>query len=254
MQLILSLTPREAQQLSRLPKSPALAAYRIGSGSHLLKDTVSAPFRGGWLSLSDQDAPRIDEPAQLADAIVRECIRCGFSGVILEFSRLLNRDRLCFVRTLQQSLAARQKTLLVPETAAVSGAVVLINTAVSGGSLAEHLQEEAARYPRIGLDLQRLRMDFPLPCRSGEGRRLSAEELEQLRRQYQPSVFFSRDLCARYFTYSAQGETHFVLFDDGETLTRKLRLGQQLGIPYALFLYPEVEDLIETLFPQKESR
>ena len=35
-----------------------------------------------------------------------------------------------------------------------------------------------------------------------------------------PSVFFSHELCAKYFTYQRDGRAHFVLFDDADTIRR----------------------------------
>ena len=76
----------------------------------------------------------------------------------------------------------------------------------------------------------------------------SGLELQDLLDRESPSVFFSQDLCARYFTLTRQGQTHFVLFDDARTLRRKLDLARQLGIRDALVMLPEVEDLLEPLF------
>ena len=44
-------------------------------------------------------------------------------------------------------------------------------------------------------------------------------------------MFFSNDLCARYFTYmSRENGAHFVLFDDGDTLRRKMDVARQAGV------------------------
>ena len=61
-------------------------------------------------------------------------------------------------------------------------------------------------------------------------------------------MFFSQDLCARYFTYTRDGETHFVLFDGAETLQQKLRAGSATGFSAAFLMYPEVRDLLPRLF------
>ena len=127
---------------------------------------------------------------------------------------------------------------------------MLLNSAVSGGDLGQYLREGKQRWRQAALDLQRLRMDFPLPCPSGQGTPLSAEALAALLRE-EPAVFFSQALCARYFTYRKGGETRFVLFDDAETLRRKLRIARESGIPDALCVYPEVQDLLPRLFPGK---
>ena len=43
-------------------------------------------------------------------------------------------------------------------------------------------------------------MDFPLPCPSGCGTPLTREELLALREKHPSSVYFSRELMAKYFT------------------------------------------------------
>lgn len=74
---------------------------------------------------------------------------------------------------------------------------------------------------RLALDLERVMMDFPLPCPSGCGTPLTREELLALREKHPSSVYFSRELMAKYFTYSAGNGTHFVLFDDARDLAAK---------------------------------
>ena len=136
--------------------------------------------------------------------------------------------------------------------ASVHGAVSLVCTALSGGSFLQYLQEAARARGGAGnlaLDVQRLRMDFLLPAETGEGRPLSQQEFQALVDRESPAVFFSQDLCARYFTYTRDGETHFVLFDDADTLQQKLRAGSSLGFSAAFLMYPEVRDLLPRLFP-----
>ena len=69
--------------------------------------------------------------------------------------------------------------------------------------------------------------------------------LLSLRQKHHSSVYFSRELMANYFTYSAERGTHFVLFDDEETLRQKVSLAQRLGIPSAFVMYPEIADLLQ---------
>ena len=111
------------------------------------------------------------------------------------------------------------------------------------------LEETACRYgaERLALDLERVMMDFPLPCPSGCGTPLTREELLALREKHPSSVYFSRELMAKYFTYSAGSGTHFVLFDDAETLRQKVKLAQNLGIQTAFLMFPEMSDLVPEL-------
>ena len=80
---------------------------------------------------------------------------------------------------------------------------------------------------------------------------MAGEELADLLERRQPAVFYSGDLCARYFTTTENGESRFVLFDDAGTLRRKVQLGQEMGIGMGLLVYPETEDLLPELFGQR---
>ena len=251
MQIYLAVTPSEAQEAARFRCSLAHVAYCIGPDSTLLRQNLLLQTRGGLLSVTDRDAPFIASPEQLAAAALRECGRRGYGGVLLDFEQPPAPDRLAFAQALAKRLAPRP--LYVPEGyASVPGAVSLVCTALSGGSFVQYLQETAAARGGPGtlaLDVQRLRMDFPLPARSGEGSPLSQQEFQALLDRESPAVFFSQDLCARYFTYTREGETHFVLFDDAETLQQKLRAGSAMGFSAAFLMYPEVRDLLPRLFP-----
>ena len=90
-------------------------------------------------------------------------------------------------------------------------------------------------------------MDFRLPARTGEGLPLTASEFQALLDRERPAVFFSQDLCARYFTYTREGGTHFVLFDDAGTLKQKLKIGGSIGFSAAFFMWPEVRDIAAQL-------
>ncbi len=245
--MILAAGPADFPEAAAYCRIPAHMNYRIGNGSVLLR-CAPPRLKGGLLAVSDKGAPPIDHPETLCAAVLRECGRQSFRGVLLDFEEPPQRDRFLFARQLETSLTAQRKELYLPETYAIpsSPAIVLINTAVSGGNYEERLREAAAcrgGASRLALDVQRLRMDFTLPAPSGEGTPLSAEDFRRLTEQEQPSVFFSPDLCARYFTYARDGKAHFVLFDDAETVRRKVKMGASLGCSAAVFLWPEIRDI-----------
>jgi len=246
LQFVLAATPSDAPEAAKYCRTLAYVAYRIGPSSTLLRQN---PLRakGGLLSVSDREAPLIENPEALCAAVLRECGRWGFSGAVLDFEESPRRDRMDFAKTLGQVLREQKKTLYLPESyAAAEQAVVLVCTALSGGNFTQRLQEARAA-GCLALDVQRLRMDFTLPAPSGEGEPLTAEELRRLMEQEQPTVFFSQDLCARYFTYARGGQAHFVLFDDAETMNRKVKIGAGLGFTTAFFMWPEVKDIVGTL-------
>ena len=191
---LLTLTPRQLPALRGWRATPALLAYRLGAGPHLLRAEGAVPPRGALMVVGDQGYDRLD------------------------------------------GLFARHAlALYVPEgyAPAAPHGRVMIPSALSGGSLELRLEEAGERYgpERLVLALELRREDFPLPSPSGGGRPLSREELEGMRRRLSPSVFFSRELCARYFTYmDGEGAPHFVLFDDGDTLARKVEVARRAGV------------------------
>ena len=257
MQIFLAVTPGEAQAAAKYHRTPAHVAYRIGPGSTLLRANLLLQTRGGLLCVGDCGAPVIEDPAALCQAVLRECGRRGYQGVLLDFESAPQKDRTAFIQQLEGCLTAHRLPLYLPEhyTPPQAKAVPLICTALSGGNFKQRLREAADQWGgagRLALDVQRLRMDFRLPAPTGEGEPLSREHFETLFQRESPSVFFSPDLCARYFTYSQNGETHFVLFDDAETLRQKLRIGSSMGFSAAFFMWPEVADIADALFGQKQ--
>ena len=253
MQIYLTASPGEAQRAMSFRYPLAHAAYRIGPGSTLLRQSLLLQSRGGLLSVSDRDAPPVEDPEALCAAMLRECGRRGYQGVLLDFEGHPREDLRRFARRLGELLAESRRTLYLPEPFLERGmrAAALIGTAVSGGSFADYLRESAQRLggaSRMALDVERLRMDFRLPAPSGRGEPLTAQALAALMERESPQIFFSQDLCARYFTYTREGQAHFVLFDDAGTLRQKLQTGTALGCSAAFFLWQEIEDLAGELF------
>lgn len=249
MPLYLAASPERLETARAATLRLAHVAYRLGAGSRLLAAPLPAALRGGLMLLSDWDCPPVEEPGRLAGQIVQVCHQRRYAGVVLDWEEPPAADRWALLRELGPLLQRCGRRLLVPEHYAGPESVVLLCTAISGGTLRQRLEQAVAQYgpEHLALDLQRLVMDFPLPSPSGQGRPLSLTELSQLRRGQ--NVFYSDGLCARYFTRSGpDGTTHMVLFDDAQTLRRKLALGRSLGIRDALVMLPEVEDLLRELF------
>lgn len=247
MELFLAADTPHLSQAMAVTCRIAHMSYRLGPEGQLLTAPLPPTLRGGLLMLSDEGGAWPKGPEALTEAIRRECLRRHFSGVVLDVGPEMPE---CFPAALEGALSACGRRLYLPETLAghTKEGVALVCTALSGGSLRELLAEAVSRWGpgRTALDLQRLQMDFPLPCPTGEGRPLRREDLEALLPGR--AVYFSGDLCARYFTHRQEGQVHFTLFDDGDTLRRKIRLGEELGIGTGFFMLPEVEDLLEKLF------
>jgi hypothetical protein len=171
--------------------------------------------------------------------IVRECRRHGLTGVVAGYgySSVLETMRLA------EALGRRNIRLYITEENYVSdcGARVLISTAISGGNLRNRLGEAAKRFglSRLALDFERLRHVFRLPSPDGNGLALDEEEFDGLLKKADSPVVLSEELCCKYFTYSEDGETRFVLFDDIDTLKTKIELASSLGVKDGFVMYPE---------------
>lgn len=250
MQTYLAVTPDNLDAALRCTNRIAHVAYRIDREGELAFCQLPPQVKGGMMVLSDGNGCEIGDAAALCREIWRECAARGFGGVVADFEQPFSEDRCSFLNLLCGILRRNGRRLFVPETYGreVRGAMVMVCTAVSGGTLRQRLEEARGQFgERVALDLQRVRMEFPLPCPSGEGCVLARDALAQLLSE-DPAVFFSEALCAKYFVRICGCEPRFVLFDDASTLRRKLQLAQGMGIGTAFVMFPEVEDILDDLW------
>lgn len=219
---------------------PVRAVYRLGQ--RLLAAAGTSPGQGGLMLVGD--SRECGPHDVLAQDILRECLRRNYDGAVLDWYHN-GPDRGTLTALMGQIFPQYGLRLFVPERYApyAAQATVLLNTAVSGGTLKSCLQEGVRRFGpgRLALDLERLRLDFTLPLSANIRRPLTAGELRRLREG--KSVYFSEELCARYFTYRAGSENHYVLFDDAQTLRKKAALAENMGIREGFFMFPEVADI-----------
>ena len=192
------------------------------------------------------------EAGPFCQEVLRECMARGYDGILCDFEGHPLQVLAQAVRTLGELTKKRGWPLYVTEAYAPfsDSAIALIPSALSGGSLQQRLQEAVERFgaARVALAVERVAEDFFLPSPPGQGMPLTREELRQRLEERAPSVFFSSELCAHYFTYmSRQNGAHFVLFDDAGPIRKKLQVARNLGISSAVLAYPQVDDLLPEL-------
>ena len=251
MQLILAAPPEDGKAAQAHGLTLANMAYRVGGGPHLFRSNQPIPARGGLMYIDDGGFDGRGTPDAFCQEVVRECAARGFGGVVCAFDRKLPLLT-AVVEQLGPMLVRQGRSFYVSEPYGRCTATgrVLIPTALSGGSLRQRLGEAVERYGagRVALAVERTAADFFRPSPDGQGRPLTREELKARLEERSPSVFFSDELCARYFTYmNRQSGAHFVLFDDAGSIRKKLRLAEALGIDRALLCYPEVSDLMRDI-------
>lgn len=248
----ITVTPDQLREIRGLPVTPAHLAYRMGQGPHLFRTGGSSAPSGGWMVLDCRDFDGLGRPGPFCQEVIRECAARNFTGVVCDFEagRLPPLEET--VAQLGKECKRRNWALLVPEHYASCSphTQVMISSALSGGSLELRLEEAQQRFgrERVVLALQRTAEDFFLPSPTGSGRPLTQHQLHQLMEERSPSVFFSRELCARYFTYmSRDSGAHFVLFDDAQTMAKKVEIARQLSIPTILGAWSDLQDAIPAL-------
>lgn len=251
--LILTTPPDRLPQARKTGLTLGHLAYRVGRGTRLLRSGTPAALRGGLMVIDAQDFDGRGDPTPFCQEVLRECTIRGFSGVICDFEGQILPSLERILTQLDESLPRRKLTLHVPEVYGphTRNARVLIPSALSGGSLTRRLEEAVERFGgpnRITLAVERVAEDFFLPAPTGSGRPMSREELKQRLDGRGGSVFFSNELCARYFTYmSRDNGAHFILFDDASSIRKKLQVAHGLGIGQAVAALPDVDDLLEEL-------
>ena len=94
--------------------------------------------------------------------------------------------------------------------------------------------------------VQPVSQDFTLPAASPNGKTLTPTERENLLARTGSQTFFSRELCAKYFTYTdSDGRAHFVLYDDASTLEAKLAQLAGCGVQTVFALFPDAAGLLK---------
>lgn len=248
---LIPIPPQQLNELHGWDATPAHLAYRIGRGPHLFRAGSPTPLKGGVMVLGNQGFDGLGETGPFCQEVARECLARGFSGAVLDFEgRLPPLERLA--AQLDETFARRGWSLYLPESYGHCGphAKIMISSALSGGSLELRLREAGERFgrERVALALEKVAEDFFLPSPTGSGVPLSQEELEERLTRLRPSVFFSKELCARYFTYmSRENGAHFVLFDDGDTLRRKMEVARKEDIHTFLAPWAQVREHMELL-------
>lgn len=248
--LILFTPPRGLARAGALGLTSAHRCYRLGPGGRLLR-AGGGTARGGLLAVDDRGFDGRGEASFLCRQLLRECAARGFGGVVCRFeggSPLLSQT----VALLDDLTARRGLALYVPERfgSHTHKARVMISSALSGGSLKERLEESVDRFgapERVALLLEPVREQFLLPSPTGAGRALSEDELAACIRQRAPAVFFSEELCARYFTYASGSGACFVLYDDADTVGKKLSLAKRLGITRAVGELETLDGMLDDL-------
>ena len=252
-QFILVTPPNHIQAAKAYRLPLAHMAYRIGNGPHLYRAQFPAMPKGGLMMISEDNFDGQGDITAFCREVIRECQARGFTGILFDAESSPSPTLARIFSHLGEEAARRGWSFYLPEAYSnySDNARILVPSAISGGSLRQRLSDAAERYgpQRITLCIDPSAEDFFLPAPKGSGRPMSREELQQKIKATAPSLFFSHELCAHYFTYMDRSSgAHFVLFDDVGSIRKKINLAEQVGIRRFLLFYHRMDDILPELF------
>lgn len=254
-QMILATPPDRFRDAAVFGVPLAHMAYRIGTGPHLFRAKFPVLPRGGLMMIGDDGFDNRGDVQIFLREVMRECLSQNFTGIILDPSQA-PAPLLARIITLLEDLTVRRGwRFYLPEAYADYSkiATIMISSAISGGSLRGRLRDAIARYgaTRVAVVLKPISEDFYLPASTGSGTPITQEELHRRMDALSPSVFFSHDLCAHYFTYMDRNSgAHFILFDDAGSIRQKISISRKLGIQNFVLVYPEVETMLPEILQE----
>lgn len=219
-------------------------SYALGPEARLRKTALPPETRGTLMGICDQDfSPGRSDVDGFVRDVLYETQRLGYTGVLADWEGICQ-TRVAFLQRLEQALEEKQLPLFAPRPYGphLSTARLVTPCCVSGGSLEEMLREQIDAFgaQRLAMDLTPMCQAFTLPCHYAHGRTLTPEQCRALLKQYGSSLFFSREMCVKYFTFMDENKQgNYVLFDDASTLQRKMQLCRSLGITTFFLVYAD---------------
>lgn len=243
--LLIALTPSELGVKTRHTQIHNI--YRVDGALHLLRANLSSEVRTGghWLGIASHHPSPKGSVREFCGQVLREVERRGYVGVACGFSGQANLVLREVVAQLEECLPVGG--LHVPECYgdATQNAQVMVSSAISGGTLFHRMETAMTRFgkERVVMEMDCIAEDLYLPSPTGSGEGLSLDQVNALRRRVSASVFFSKELCTRYFTYqNHESGLHFVLFDDGDTVSEKIKRMEKWGLGGGILHYGQVRD------------
>lgn len=221
----------------------------IGRGGAITRLSLPAKLTDCYLGVSDLGLDGTI-PDFCAEALLHEVRQHNMRGLFADIEQVTP-SAYTLLRALDRLAHAADFPLFVPLVQAehVEHAILVAETAISGGSLDDYFDMLQTKYPtRIAATIRPVSTDFSLPAQDSEGHPLSADERRTLQQTCGAQSFFSRELCAKYFTYmDPEQKGHFVLYDDASTLEAKLNRLNARGISHIFALYPDIAALLPPL-------
>lgn len=197
--------------------------------------------RGDLLGIADRGS-KVRSPSSFAASAVSLAQSRGCDGILADFQRRALAET---VSALDENCHRCGLSFWIPVELIEHAphAICIAETAISGGSLTKRFSSLCEKYGsnRVAAQLIRACARFSIPSSTPDGEPMDFDQAESFRRQMGAVPFFSRELCAKYYTCTLDGTARFVLFDDAETLRAKQAALRAIGVTRQLVVYPDAE-------------
>ena len=255
IKIIVASPPEYTSVAARPGCAVAHMSYRIGRGFRLYRSQRAGNAKDGLMVLDVGGWTGGGPLMSLVDDVMRECFQRDFVGIVINIGTYTKPESVLSNLSKALASASRDRGLsyFVPEFLSDSGenAIVRVSASISGGTLTRHISDAVKKYgtDRIAVEVDRVCMDFALPSPLGIGQDLSVDELRSLMNSRNPVSFFSPELMTNYFTYRNDGVNRIVLYDNGESLRRKITAAENAGVNHAFLFYPRIIDVYDEIVP-----
>lgn len=203
--------------------------YRVGAEFRLLQAEVRGARRGQIMGIDTGRMIPVGDGDYFVGQVMGQMGQHGYGGLCCDFP--CGGGLTAVVEQLSLACGRGGYDFYVPEWYGQLGETskVLVSTALSGGDLEGRFRRAMELFgrQRVVMSLDCMGEDFLIPSPQGSGEKRSREEIRVLAQTEGAEVFFSKELCGRYFTYqNGEHSLRFVLYDDRGTLEEKMRLAK----------------------------
>ena len=249
MRYIVAISPSELNNTSIFSHyeniTPAHTGFVVKRDGHLYSAHRNSGVIGGLMFITFETDTRRQFYERLAGEISFVYRKKGFTGIVVNGPSNIKVDNLLGV--LYKRLT--KNIYLASEINSSSECCRIVSSAISGGTLRELLQSQIGRYglEKTAFAAELVRSDFELPAFSGTGKTLTLNETISLIEKYKTPSFYSSDLETNYFNYQTDNKAHIVLYDNSESMRKKIALAASLGISVCFLSYCDTKHIIENI-------
>ncbi len=217
----------------------------IAKGNRVLSEKNIPETPGDMMVISMKDAEEYITPA-----IYDECRRREYTSVFLDTDEPPTDKSSSVFASVSASLKRRGLSTFCPFSFAsfCPHSVPVADGAVTGGVFKDELTSLIKRHRRMGISISRIISRFEMPCQDASGVSLLPKDLRRLRDAFDSDIFFSPQLMTNYFLFSnAPDKCGYVLCDNADTISKKLRLAKELGFSDAFLIHREISDIAKEI-------